>query len=81
MSAFITYSPNDITINLVPLQRPSSKFKFLNKIIIAPIFKISLCDGRPFEVIELRNPIVIEFCKHSFSSSTIVPILKVIKKN
>ena len=76
MSAFITYSPNDLTINLVPLQRSSSKFKFLNKIIIAPIFKINLGGGRPFGVIELRNSIGIEFCKHSFSSSTIEPILK-----
>ena len=48
----------------------------LNKIIVAPIFKISLCSGRPFGVIILRNSIGIEFCKHSFSSSTIVPILK-----
>ena len=54
MSAFITYSPKDLTINLVPLQRPSSKFKFLKKIIKAPIFKISLWGGRPFGVIELR---------------------------
>ena len=35
MSDFISYSPKDHTINLVPLQRPSSKFKFLKKIIIA----------------------------------------------
>ena len=76
ISAFISYSPKDHTINLVRLQRPSSKFIFLNKIIIAPIFKISLCGVRPFEIIELINSIGIEFCKHPFSSSTIVSILK-----
>ena len=80
--AFISYSPKDQTINLVPLRRPSFKFKFLNKIIIVPIFKICLCDGRPFVVIELTNSIGIEFCKHlqtvlhPFSLSIIVSILK-----
>ena len=58
------------------LQRPSSKFKFLDKIIIAFILKISFCGGRPFGVIKLTISIGIEFCKQPFSSSAIVSILK-----
>ena len=46
ISAWIEYLINFFTDNLVPLQRPSFKFKFLKRIIIAPIFNCNLCGGR-----------------------------------
>ena len=48
-------SINCFTINLVPLQKPSCKFKFLININIAPIFKINLRGGSPFGVNEFKN--------------------------